>query len=133
MTRLELEVLSAREQSEWLREAGWEVDNTGRMLVWRLKSKGEIFTMMTFQSACELQLKFDAQKLVVEKRFNYNLENFDPLKDAVVSSGDDLTIENKTIKEIEDAQTPPWTGDNLLRLAFRAGVAWGRFQKTSKG
>lgn len=132
MTRAELETLSVGEQSKWLRDAGWEIDNLGRSLVWKLKNKSGT-TTTTFPGACEMQLRRDAQKLGIErqvqKRFNYNLEQFDPMSDAVESTGDDLVIEDKLLKQIKDSGE--WLGDNLLRLAFRAGVAWGRFQKTS--
>lgn len=132
MTRAELETLSVGEQSKWLRDAGWEVDNLGRSLVWKFKSKSGTLTT-TFPEACKTQLRRDAQKLGVErqvqKRFNYNLKQFDPTKDVVESTGDDLVIEDKLLKQVKDSGE--WLGDNLLRLAFRAGVAWGRFQKTS--
>ncbi len=189
MTRSELQDLPVAEQYKWLMDSGWEVENLGRSLVWKLKSKSGT-TTATFSSACEMQLKRDAQKLGTEraakkilgqkvpdwcrgclavanglecvcpdpssqKRHNANVDFFEPLKDASESVGDDLVIEEKLLKQIADVRPcprcgerdhtvcvfangegdsvprPPWTGDNLLRLAFRAGVAWGRFQKTS--
>lgn len=57
-------------------------------------------------------------------------EDFDPMKMTKAAEGEDLIVEDKLVKQINDEEDErfgsPWGEDTKLKLAFRAGMSWAR-------